>query len=490
MTESKVFEAVKSLSAAEQAGFGLFLQGPYFHRGFSAQELKPFYELILAYQLGNRHISLTKESAHSLVFPGQSYMESRMDRLMFELNRLIKTFLLIKHYLREENELEQMLNWATIMRSKGQSMEVAKQAEKLKKSNQALTKDSINNYFYDYLIAQEEHEWHSIYNKQKNDLGLPEVLKSLDLFYFSKRLEMLNRFLLQQKVASLETPEIVRHALEATHAPPFFLEQSPILSISGKIHELLRQSPPSVAGFEELMQMLLQNTSKLSEQALSEFYAYLRNYCTILIEYGHSEFVETLHQLHKDNLEKGFFYYDGKIQPNAVANIIQYALRLHNIGWARQFLETHKDKIIDENDSRDFYRMNKALCLFAEKKYDEALDAIPFGSTYSGYHLMARRLELKIYYEMQSELLPSKIDAFKMFVSRAGSKRFPPRFSEMYTNFGNFILQLSQSIPGDLKRSEQLTGRIQAKKLVAERYWLLEKARELGASKKNQPPEK
>ncbi len=97
---------------------------------------------------------------------------------------------------------------------------------------------------------------------------------------------------------------------------------------------------------------------------------------------------------------------------------------------------------------------------------------------------MARRLELKIYYELQSELLPSKIDAFKMYISRAGNKTFSPNLSELFTNFGNFVLQLSQSLPGDKKRSEQLISRIEAKKLVGERGWLLEKARELGESKK------
>ena len=123
---------------------------------------------------------------------------------------------------------------------------------------------------------------------------------------------------------------------------------------------------------------------------------------------------------------------------------------------------------------------------FAEKNFDKALDVIPFGFTYSTYHLMARRLELKIYFETNSDLLPSKVDAFKMFVSRAGSKSLSPNHFEMLTNFGNFVLQLSQSMPGDKKRSDQLVARIEAKKLVSERAWLLEKARELGEKLKKQ----
>lgn len=125
--------------------------------------------------------------------------------------------------------------------------------------------------------------------------------------------------------------------------------------------------------------------------------------------------------------------------------------------------------------------MNKALCLFGEKKYEEALEMIPFGSTYSFYHLMARRLELKIYYELHSELLDHKIDAFKMFISRAGRKVFSSNLHELFTNFVNFVRQLSQSEgPQAKKRSQTLIKRISEKKMVAERLWLLEKAKELG----------
>ncbi len=94
---------------------------------------------------------------------------------------------------------------------------------------------------------------------------------------------------------------------------------------------------------------------------------------------------------------------------------------------------------------------------------------------------MARRLELKIYYELHSDLLDHKIDAFKMFISRAGRKVFSANLHELFTNFVNFVRQLSQSQgPQAKKRSQTLIKRINEKKMVAERLWLLEKAKELG----------
>ncbi|MBL7825063.1 MAG: hypothetical protein JNJ57_00420, partial [Saprospiraceae bacterium] len=196
-----------------------------------------------------------------------------------------------------------------------------------------------------------------------------------------------------------------------------------------------------------------------------------------------AEFNVILHEIHRDNLQRGYFYHEGKIPANAFLNITQHALRAQKHFWAFQFVDSHKDLILGENESHDFYKMNLALYYFAEKKYEEALQIIPFTSTNIYYHLMARRLELKIFYELRSDILPSKIDAFKMFVSRAGNKTFSKHLSELFTNFGNFVYQLSLSIPGDKKRSEQLLKRINSKKLVGERGWLIEKAQEIGTAK-------
>ena len=150
--------------------------------------------------------------------------------------------------------------------------------------------------------------------------------------------------------------------------------------------------------------------------------------------------------------------------------------------WALQFTETHRYKVVGANETEEFYQLNMALGLFAQQKLDEALAIIPFGSSYSNYHLAARRLELKIYFELNADLLPYKIDAFRMHVSRASQKFLSDYMRELHANFVNLLQQISQSPRRDKGRSEHLIKRIQEKKWVAERNWLLEKAREVAVS--------
>lgn len=483
MLDSKVVESVKALSEEEKAEFDQFLLSPYFQRGFTVEEIRHFYNLILQALVNDPENEFQKMPVHHLLFSDKPYSESRMDRIMFELNRLVQVFLLSKNYHRKENEVQRVLDWSEIQRKRNQPANVEKQLQKLLEKLEE-EKSSVEIYWEKFQIANEAHDWSSTFNRMKGDLGIPEAIRSLDLFYYAQRLSLLNVFLLQQKGATLPIPEVIQRALNAETPPEYYLQESPLLLITQKIQDLFQQNIPEPDGFQALISLLEKHQNTLAPDTLYNFYAYLRNYCTILIDAGMNEFEALLHEIQKDNLKRGYFYHEGHIHPNAVLNMTMLALRLNNIAWARNFLEAHKNIIIGENETHDYYRMNIAACLFAEKQFEESLACIPYGSTNASYHLMARRLELKIYYELNSELLPSKIDAFKMFVSRAGNKSLSANWFELLTNFGNFVHQLSLSIPGDKKRSEQLINRIQAKKLVGERGWLLEKAKALGEAKK------
>ena len=93
--------------------------------------------------------------------------------------------------------------------------------------------------------------------------------------------------------------------------------------------------------------------------------------------------------------------------------------------------------------------------------------------------LHGKRLELKALFELRSELLPYKLDAFKMFLSRTSQKLLSENQRKIHSDFANLLHQLVYSNPGDPKRSELLIKRIQEKKQSAEWRWLIEKAKAL-----------
>ena len=77
--------------------------------------------------------------------------------------------------------------------------------------------------------------------------------------------------------------------------------------------------------------------------------------------------------------------------------------------------------IIGENETQDIYRLNLANYQFGLEQFSDCLDNIPATSPFVVYMLHGKRLELKALFELRSELLPYKLDAFKMFL-RNGAK--------------------------------------------------------------------
>jgi hypothetical protein len=114
------------------------------------------------------------------------------------------------------------------------------------------------------------------------------------------------------------------------------------------------------------------------------------------------------------------------------------------------------------------------------KRFEEAIDHLPDASSSTYYHHMVRRLELKIYYELRSDLLLYKIDAFRKYIERTLHKTISANLWAMDLNFLNILIQLNQSPLKNKARSARLIARIESKKALADRPWLLEKARELG----------
>ncbi len=483
MTPTFAIDVIQTLQPSEVVDFRHYLASPYCTKGYNAEAVKPFFDILYdAIQKGEIEM-IEKGEVYRKLFPDKSYIESKIDKLMSDLKRLLEHFLLTQRYFSDQNGDRHLLDLCIEMRLRGLESRYHQVLDKTKKYSEASGQESLKKLFFRYLLAVEEQEWHSTYNKARSDLNIPETIRHLDTYFFAHKTWMLNHLMFMQKTTSLNV-SLGDFGDSLKEMQKKAGDSSVFLSICWEVHLLLKKDSYSVADFQNLLKNIQLNEDRLSPESLSEFYIYLRNFCVILIDTGHTQLFPALHELNKENLERGYFYLDGKISPNGYLGITQTALNVGAIPWLSAYVEQHKDVIIGENDTQDFYRMNKALCLFGEKKYEQALEMIPFGSTYSAYHLMARRLELKIYYELHSELLDHKIDAFKMFISRAGRTVFSKNLHELYTNFVNLVRQLSQSRGPEAKqRSQTLIKRISEKKVVAERLWLLEKARELGVKR-------
>jgi hypothetical protein len=261
--------------------------------------------------------------------------------------------------------------------------------------------------------------------------------------------------------------------------------QSSALNVNYQIFQVLKKKVPTHSDLLHILNLIQDHEKELNLELRQEFHSYLRNFAIIILNNNQEdkEIESLLHNLDKDELNKGYLYYEGKITASKFTAITTIALRVQEFDWAHNFIETHRGKVHGENETQDFYRFNKARYLFAIGKFEECLEILPQTSRYLNYFLIGKRLELKALYETESDLLSFRLDNFKMYLSRTSIKIMDETSRQIHLYFVNYLHQLVHSIPGDKKRSEELLKRIKTTKNASEYRWLLAKAEELGTKK-------
>lgn len=422
--------------------------------------------------------SIQKVFAYAVVFEGEPYREGRLEKVMVEVTKLLKAFLLQLHYFDKTNETGRQVDWAIVLKERGLPILSGQALTKAKKQMPiALDRDQYHQLF---KVELEIFGRATANNHLKGDLNVPQTLKALDLYYHIARLELLNHYLLQLRVTKLGLPHPENFPWFKVDIPPAYLEDAPVLKIAHKITELLLQDLPPLTDFQTLSTLLKTHEATVAPSLLHQFYTYLRNFCAFHIIAGADHLLPLYHQLQRDNLERGYLYHEGsRISASAFISLTTAALRVGDIEWANHFIQSHKGRVIGENSSFDLYRLNWAQYLFALGKWEEALDNIAPVFDFLNYTLSAKRLEIKILYELKSELLPYKASAFKIFITRASQKFMPSERRLPNADFINLIHQILRSKPGQKGRSARLMRHIQAKPRTAERDWLIEKVAQL-----------
>ncbi len=483
MERSYLIEVLQTLSPDELQDFARFLASPQLQSNRQFKEMQALLDAIRVRIEDATNSEFDKWQVYNLVFPDSGFVEGKLEKLMTELNKILRQYLLIQYYFRPENEVQTQMDLINILEIRGLESRKVQTMQKLARQQQSVLQRQSDYYLHQSRLERLVHDHQSKYNIAKDDLNIPNVVENLDIFHHLSRLEMLNRFLLQQRLAQLEVEEHIKLALTESVVPQRYLSLSTELRIRNMVFQLLCAELPKRTDFETLLDILRQSNAELTEESQKEIYTYLRNFCVMLINSGATDLLSVLHSIQKENLERGYLYHQGNLPPSAFLSVVVIAIRVKQYEWLEQFLASHQDKIIGDNETQDLFRLNQALYLFAIEQYDAAMDLLPEKMDHVDYHLMARCLEIKIYYETQSDLLQYKLDAFRMFLSRASKKFLSDNQRKRNANFVNLVYQIIQSPQGDKARAERLLQRVQKKRSVTERDWLLEKVAELGKTR-------
>lgn len=482
MVHSQLIDLLQHFTPAELSEFRAFVASSYFNRGAFVEETSMLLAFIEKAQPDFSESRLDRRAAYGAVFPKAPFVEGKLDKVMSELHLLAKEFVAVHHYVQPENEFQRSLDQMAFYRTRNLENRFENLRQRLLKQQEDSPYQDQTFFHHAFLLDYEIHKHQNLHNQKRGDLHIPTTLESLDAYYFFLKIELLSHYLLQQKVTQLDIPAGILQAIQESNLPGRYTDAYPVLRISHKIFHLIEKESAAVHEFEEAHELLSQYEAEI-EPALLRFYlTYIRNLCVWLYNSGQPDLLPVHFKLQKDHLARGYLYYDyydNKISPSAFLSLCSTAFKLKEYDWVKGFIAEHRGRILGDNDTHDYCQLLQANYWFALGQYDRALDILPPVFQDLDYLLYARRLELKIYYESNSDLLPYKMDAFKMYLSRASQKVLAPAMKEMSGNFVNLLLQLYAVAKGDTARAQRIIERIQAKQVLAERDWLLEKAEAL-----------
>lgn len=471
MKDSRLYALLSTLSEEEADSLDLFLRSPYFNKSPNSDRIRELFRVLIKPE----NSELQKEHLFSLIFPDAIWVQGKIEKLMTELTSMIREFLLVERHTKAGNDFSRSLDWAVELRKRGLMNRYPKELQKAERLLQEGAVESVEFYFNRFRLAYEKYDAESRSNKLKGDLHILPAIAGLDAYYLACRLEMLNLLLLQQKMTKLEAPPFALLSY-AGFVSDEEKERNILLQISLKIYEQLIAEKPSADAFYEIFRLIQNHEHRIDKMVLQNFYAYLRNLCTLLIQMEDNSLLPVLHDIQKDNLEKGYILLDGKISPSAYLSVNRIALQVGKKDWALNFVEIYKHRLIDLEAQDDYYRYNKAEYLFFSGRMAEALEILPPHFSDAQYLTNCRRLELKLYYELRSDLLSYKVDAYKMFLSRASKNILSATRREFEGSFVNLLIQIINCPPNDEPKAARIIRRIREKKTVADRDWLLEKA--------------
>jgi hypothetical protein len=477
----KIIDLLSTLNKSELSDFQRYIQSPFFHKGILQDEMCALLNYIIQsqkMQSERDEIDFDRTEAFKKVYPGQNFVEKKIEKVLSALHQSLKNFIAYNAYQKPEFQFNRQLQYLTYLRDRGLHNRYKNLANSMDDEIGMLEYESIKNLKNAFDFSYERYNYEIQFNSKVAHLKFQEVLEGLEVSYLAVKLELLIQYLSVSFFSNIELSPEIDALIELSYFPETLIQKHPLLMLQYNLFLLFKSKEITRSGIEKVQQYFLECEKKIEREKVQQIATFLRNICVMGVVKDRNEFYPLLFQLSKEHYERGYLYFDGKITSSALISISQTALINREFDWCKHFIDEQKDKILNDTSDHDFYHLALANYYTYKGEFDQALALVPATMPTPDIHLLAKRIELKCYYETKSPLLDAKIDAFRMFLSRISKNTISEQLHQSNSNFLNILHQIHMSVPGDKKRNQKLLERIEEKSYLFEREWLVQKVNE------------
>jgi len=481
MQNSDLVEILNVLTEEEQKDLLHFLN--------NSNSIKQECALLLHYLLRclnqNEQEKMHREAVYEVVFPGKEWVENKLPKLMGETLAHVRRWVAENMALKQMNDLQYLYYLQGFYRDRGLEDKFWSVHQQIASSKDTLHWQTTQDFYTRFLSENDSYLFQSIRNKRKDDLNLKNVIISFNEHYLIGKLWFVCLLLNQNLVAPLNLDflkETLIHDLAPHFSHQFFTK--PLGQLYARAINLLSTEPSDNEPNElrEFIKLLRANEKMIPPYCTILFENSACNYCTRCANKGESVYLQILFDLHVGRVNSGRIYINnGMISASELLNTIPLALRLQEFSWAKDFIETHKKKILGVMPSQQYYEFALANYLFHTKDYQETC-RILMTSDYEDIQckISGRILEIKALSERffrekadhrVGEYLEDRVEAAILFFFRhknleATKKKMGKRFADTMKRI------INAEGKRDVERLEIIQNDIAKAEYIAERQWL------------------
>lgn len=348
------------------------------------------------------------------------------------------------------------------------------QQKAVKASKKEAYKD-VEQLYEQSLLSRRINQYTTMYNSRNANTTLPQAMLDLDAFYLTSKLKYFVVALTWQRIIKVSHElyffDEILQMIETNEA----FQKIPIIKLYYHLTLALKHYAESPEHFNTAHQLLLEYGTQFSKYESRQLYTLALNYCRWKINEGDMTYAKKAVDLYKTVLDYDILYVGGYIRAEHFRNIVKVGIESQDLEWMTFAIDNYSKKIAPEH-RKNIENYSRAALAFAQEDYTKAekyLTHIYIQNEFVDfyYHIYYKTLLIQTLYELNNiEEVLKELEAFRLYFAR--NKKTPKGVKEVYQNFIKVVRKLTNR-----KTKTGYVTYIQAKEALAEKKWLLQKAK-------------
>jgi len=483
LISTNITDILKTFSEDEIKKFKSFIASPYYNKN---KNVNAFFDQIIKFHPEYNSVKLSKLSVFEKIFGKSKYNDGLIRSLSFNLNNLLKNFLIDQKNANEDLKNELLLLEEYNRRKLNKHF--LKKFEELNDTlNNRKNKDEI---YYECKVKMQRQMDYFVEINRFNQKDY-NVFKNYSISSMSENLSFyICHLVISNNSLIFEETDESSNSLDSDLIKYIFKE---ILSEKSKYKEntlinhnrlqILINRERKEEHYQELKKIFLTGFDLLDHFERYNIHNLLQHFCIDKIFEGKAEYRKERFELYKASLDQKLFslYEDEYFNDMLFGNIVIVAIAVSEIDWLEDFIKQYIPLLSpDVKDTIEKYSTAKVS--FAKKNYQETLIHLNTieNSNYVRNETSLRDLKMMSLYELGLfNELHYQFDAYNHFLKKNKKLVTGLRFTRIKNFLKYFQMLLKANERSDKKIFTELQYELNENPNVMERRWLLSKLSEI-----------